>query len=119
MEQLLRAAEELDDEEDGRFGRDKRGDEMPEELAFREGRLRKIREAMGALEAEVEAASDEAVSEGGGDGGVPDESAQRNFTDPESRIMPEPGVRQFVQAYNCQAVVDSSSQVIVAARATK
>lgn len=118
VEQLLRAAEELDEEEDGRFGRDKRGDELPEELAFREGRLRKIREAMGALEAEVEAASDEAVSEGGGDGGVPDESAQRNFTDPESRIMPEPGGRQFVQAYNCQAVVDSSSQVIVAARAT-
>ncbi len=113
VEQLLRRAAELDEEEDRRFGRDKRGDELPAELAFREGRLRKIREAMGALEAEVEA-----VSEDGAHSGVPDESAQRNFTDPESRIMPEPGGRQYVQAYNCQAVVDSSSQVIVAARAT-
>ncbi len=113
VEQLLRRAAELDEEEDRRFGRDKRGDELPAELAFREGRLRKIREAMGALEAEVEA-----VSEDGAHSGVPDESAQRNFTDPESRIMPERGGRQYVQAYNSQAVVDSSSQVIVAARAT-
>ena len=32
--------------------------------------------------------------------------------------MPAPGGRAFVQAYNCQAVVDSANQVIVAARAT-
>ena len=32
--------------------------------------------------------------------------------------MPAPGGRDFVQAYNCQAVVDSANQVIVAARAT-
>ncbi|MCY4652725.1 MAG: hypothetical protein OXC95_06115, partial [Dehalococcoidia bacterium] len=50
--------------------------------------------------------------------GVPDDSAQRNFTDPESRIMLEPGGRQFSQSYNCQAVVDSSGQMIVVARAT-
>ena len=52
VEQLLRRAVGLDEEEDRRYGRDKRGDELPEELAFREGRLRKIREAMAALEAE-------------------------------------------------------------------
>ena len=49
---------------------------------------------------------------------MPDDKAQRNFTDPDSRIMPGPGGRDFQQSYNCQAVVDSSHQVIVAARAT-
>ena len=49
---------------------------------------------------------------------MPDDKAQRNFTDPESRIMPAPGGRDFLQAYNCQAVVDSGHQVIVAAQAT-
>ena len=36
----------------------------------------------------------------------------------QSRIMPGPGSRDFLQAYDCQAVVDSAHQVIVAARAT-
>ena len=49
---------------------------------------------------------------------MPDDKAQRNFTDPDSRIMPGPGGRDFQQSYNCQAVVDSEHQVIVAARAT-
>ena len=49
---------------------------------------------------------------------MPDDKAQRNFTDAESRIMPGPGGRDFQQAYNCQAVVDHAHQVIVAARAT-
>ena len=49
---------------------------------------------------------------------MPDDRAQRNFTDPDSRIMPGPGRRDFQQSYNCQAVVDSTHQVIVAARAT-
>ena len=43
--ELLRKAGRVDDDEDHRYGRDKRGDELPEELAFRESRLRKIREA--------------------------------------------------------------------------
>ena len=53
--ELLRRAQEVDEEEDRRYGRDKRGDELPEELSFREGRLRKIREAKAALEAEAQA----------------------------------------------------------------
>ena len=113
--ELLRRAQEVDDEEDRRYGKDKRGDELPEELAFREGRLEKIREAMAALEAEAQAAAE---AEGKEHPGVPDDKAQRNFTDAESRIMPGPGGRDFLQAYNCQAVVDHAHQVIVAARAT-
>ena len=107
-----------DDEEDRRYGKDKRGDELAEELAFREGRLEKIREAMAALEAEAQAASEQAEAEGGKHPGVPDDKAQRNFTDTESRIIPAPGGKDFLQAYNCQAVVDSAHQVIVAERAT-
>ena len=116
--ELLRRAGEVDDEEDRRYGRDKRGDELPEELAFREVRLRKIREAKAALEAEARESAEQAKSEGRNHPGVPDEKAQRNFTDAESRIMPCPGGRDFQQSYNCQAVVDSAHQVIVAAEAT-
>ena len=89
--ELLRKAGEVDDDEDRCYGRDKRGDELPEELAFRESRLRKIREARAALEAEALAAAEQAESEGRSHPGVPDDKAQRNFTDPDSRIMPRPG----------------------------
>ena len=116
--ELLRRAGEVDDDEDRRYGKDKRGDELPEELAFRESRLRKIREAKGALEAEALAEAEQAEAEGRYHPGVPDDKAQRNFTDPDSRIMPGPGGRDFQQSYNCQAVVDSEHQIIVAARAT-
>ena len=104
--------------EDRRYGQDRRGDELPEELAFREERLEKIREAMAALEAEAQVAAEQAEAEGKTHPGVPEDKAQRNFTDAESRIMPAPGGRDFLQAYNCQAVVDHAHQVIVAARAT-
>ena len=118
VDELLRRAQEVDEEEDKRYGRDKRGDELPAELSFREGRLEKIREAMAALEAEARAEAERAEAEGKEHPGVPDDQAQRNFTDAQSRIMPGPGGRDFLQSYNCQAVVDSQHQVIVAARAT-
>ena len=101
VDELLRRAQEVDEEEDRRYGRDKRGDELPQELAFREGRLERIREAMAALEAEAQAAAQEADAAGREHSGVPEDKAQRNFTDVESRIMPGPGGRDFLQAYNC------------------
>ena len=112
------ALQEVDEEEDRRYGKDRRGDELPQELAFREGRLEKIREAPAALEAEARAEAERAEAEGKEHPGVPEDKAQRNFTDAESRIMPGPGGRDFLQAYNCQAVVDHKHQVIIAARAT-
>ena len=118
VDELLRLAQEVDEEEDRRYGKDKRGDELPVELAFRKGRLEKIREAMAALEAEARAAAEQAAEEGKEHPGVPDDKAQRNFTDAQSRIMPGPGGRDFLQAYNCHAVVDHEHQVIVAAQAT-
>ncbi len=120
VSELLRQAQEVDEEEDRRYGKDKRGDELPEELAFREGRLEKIKEAMAALaaEAQAQAQAELAEAEGKAHPGVPDDKAQRNFTDPQSRIMPAPGGKDFLPGYNCQVVVDSAHQVIVASWAT-
>ena len=108
VEELLKRAQEVDEEEDQRYGKDRRGDELPVELAFRESRLKKIREAQEALEAEAQARGKE----------VPEDTSQRNFTDPDSRIMPGPGGKEFHQSYNCHAAVDSAHQVIVAADVT-
>ena len=118
VDELLRRAPEVDEEEDRRYGKDKRGDELPQELAFREGRLERIREALAALEAQARAEAEQATAEGKDHPGVPEDKAQRNFTDAESRIMPGPGGQNFLQAYNCPAVVDHKHQAIIAARAT-
>ena len=116
--EILRQAAEVDAAEDRQYGATRRGDEWPEELAFREDRLQRIEEAMAALEAEAQAAAEPATEAGETPPAVPPDKTQRNFTDPESRIMPMAGGREFVQAYNCQAVVDHAHQVIVAGRAT-
>jgi len=116
--ELLTKAEDVDEEEDRTYGKNKRGDELPKELAFRESRLKKIREARSALEAEARAKAEQAKDKGGKATGVPEDKAQRNFTDPESHIMPAPGGKHFEQAYNAQAAVDSANQVIVAAEVT-
>jgi len=112
--ELLKKAQAADEEEDQRYGKDKRGDELPKELAFRESRLKKIREAKSALEAEARLAAEKEAAEGE-EAVMPPDKAQRNFTDPASHIMPAPGGKYFIQAYNAQAAVDSANQVIVAA----
>jgi transposase len=123
---LLADAERTDAEEDERFGPERRGDELPAELQRREGRLAAIREAKAALEAE--AAERETVrrselekqgkkprrAPNGRDPFAPKPKAQRNFTDPESKIM-KTSDGSFHQCFNGQALVDSSAQVIVAA----
>jgi transposase/signal recognition particle subunit SEC65 len=115
VRELLKRAQEVDEEEDRRYGQGRRGDELPRELAFRESRLRKIREAKAALEAEAREEAEIGRAEGKEHPGVPEDKAQRNFTDPDSRIMPAPGGKDFVQGYNAQAAVDSAHQIIVAA----
>jgi transposase len=122
---LLSEAERVDCEEDERFGPDSRGDELPEELRRRETRLQKIREAKEALEREAREAEAARRTEleargkqprrppNGRDPFKPKPSAQRNFTDPDSKIM-QTSDGAFHQCFNGQAVVDSKAQVIVA-----
>ena len=108
--ELLRRAEQADRDEDARYGADRRGDELPAELARRESRLQKIREAKAALEAEAR----EQAAQAGKDPAqaTPAPKAQRNFTDPESKIQKT--ADGFIQGYNAQAAVDAHAQVIVA-----
>lgn len=130
IRELLQNAQETDEAEDRQYGKDKRGDELPEELARRVSRLDKIREAKAALEAKAKAQTDQkreerkALEESARQEGKkvcgyepqfddrPDPKAQRNFTDPESTIVKGPD--GFIQGYNCQAAVDAEAQVVVA-----
>jgi len=108
VRELMAQAEAADAEEDKRYG-DKRGDELPAELARRETRLKAIREAKRALE---ERAREKAVAEGeDAKQAKPKDKDQYNFTDPESRIMKGPD--GFVQGYNAQAAVEPMLQLIV------
>ena len=118
VQSLLQQAAAVDDAEDHTYGKNRRGDELPQELAFRESRLKKIREARAALEAEALLEAEQLQAQAEKVTGVPEDKAQRNFTDPESRIMPVSGGKQFEQAYNAQAAVDSAHQIIVAAEVT-
>lgn len=115
VQQLLEQAEAADTEEDARHGKDRRGDELPAELARRETRLKKIREAKRALAAR---AREKAAAQGSDpEQAKPKEKDQYNFTDPESRIMK--GADGFVQAYNAQAAVEPDFQLIVGQAVTQ
>lgn len=130
IDEMLAEAEASDTAEDERFGPDGRDDDLPGELARRESRLAKIRKAKADLEAEAAARAaakaEEATRRRGGDEtdagragakaaaqATPEDKAQRNFTDPDSRIM-KTSDNSFHQCYNAQAVVDDAHQVIVA-----
>ncbi len=131
VDRWLAAAEAADAEEDKLHG-SKRGDEMPDWVADKEKRLAKIREAKAELEAEAKAAAAEEeerhraaaekrrLAEGRKKNGrtpappsaEPDGKAQRNFTDPDSRILKTKD--GYIQGYNAQAAVDAKAQIIVA-----
>jgi transposase len=121
VEQWLRRAEQEDTAEDAQFGAERRGDELPEWVADKARRLEKIREAQAALEADAREAArgpgdDDPAQGPTGAASRPPDKAQRNFTDPESRIMKVS--RGFEQCYNAQAAVDADSHVIVAQMVT-
>jgi transposase len=131
---MLAEAEATDRAEDAEFGEDRRGDELPAELATKEGRLARMRAAKAAIEAEArEKAAAKAAAKAADDGGdeaavseaaetaassaTPNPKTQRNFTDPESRMMKT--TDGFHYAYNAQTVVDEGSQVVLAAEVTQ
>jgi transposase len=131
VDKWLAAAEAADAAEDKLYGRDKRGDALPAWVADKKRRAAKIRAAKAKLEAEAKAAAEakakaaaEAEEKRQAEGRrkpgkpaappspEPDPKAQKNFTDPESRIMKSKD--GFVQSYNGQIAVDAHAQVIVA-----
>ena len=145
VKRLLELAEKVDGTEDQQYGQGQRGDELPAELARRESRLAKIRQAKAELEEEARQRAEQAAAAAQAkieerrlkeqqsghkargrepkitdpQQAVPEKKAQRNFTDADSRIMKDGATGGFVQGYNCQAVVDSHAQIIVAAALTQ
>ena len=130
VDRWLAAAEAADAEDDAIHG-SRRGDEMPAWITDKTKRIAKIAEAKAALEAEAKAAADDErrieaekekqrAAEGRKKPGKPaappsdepDPKAQRNFTDPESRILKTKD--GYIQGYNAQAAVDGEAQIIVA-----
>lgn len=141
---LLREAERTDEEEDKKYGKGKRGDELPEDLRKREDRLKKIREAKAELENEMKEEAkaagvfkqEQAAAKERGEPVfknnrkqkwtrdkmgevVPKPKVQRNLTDMDARLMMDTQTGSYQQAYNPQIAVDDHAQVIVAARVTQ
>ena len=122
-------------------------------MRFHQSRLRKIKEAKAALEAEARQLADQSAAaekeleakekeqkhKGKRHRGrkartclgtkppsdEPSAKAQRNFTDPDSRIMVDGSTKAFIQGHNCQArtclgtLVDQHSQIIIATNLTQ
>jgi len=131
IRELMGKARKTDAQEDKRYGRDCRGDELPAELGRREERLQKIQEARQRLEARQAEEDREAGREPGDEDrtgkpgrpfkrrfGEPEPKAQENFTDSDSRIMKR-GSSGFEQCYNAQIAVDESERIIVATGVTQ
>jgi len=131
---LMAEAEMKDKAEDRRYGKQNRGDEIPAELQRHEGRIARLQEAKAALEAEARQQAEAAAAKRCAQQGkseqetraavekavakaVPSPRAQRNFTDPESRMM-KMGDGSFQYGYNAQTVVDEYRQVILATKVT-
>jgi transposase len=134
IHQLLSKAVAIDEQEDKEYGPDRRGDELPEELAHRGSRLKRIQKAKKALEAKAKATAHEIEKQREKEdptnddkpkrgrkrkavAGVPADNKQYNFTDPESSIM-KANNKGWDQCGNAQAVVDSKKQIIVACDVT-
>jgi transposase len=128
VRKYLEESAAIDDAEDAELGKGRRGDEQPEWVKNKQERLARIRAAKAELEAEArQKAQEEAKRQSerppsapgprpAPPSPTPDDAAQRNFTDPESRVMRAKGT--FEQSYNAHAAVDADRQVIVACEVT-
>jgi transposase len=99
-------------------------DELKKDLEIREKRLVEVKKSKAVLEAEArertesmrKAAREAALLQGKKPrrkvwDNKPKANAQRNFTDPDSKIMPSK--KTFVQGYNAQIAVDGRAQIVV------
>jgi transposase len=135
VKKMLAEASAKDEEEDRLYGKDRRGDELPEDLADPKSRLARLRECKARLEQEAEESAqiqrakiEERMKEEERSGKKrrgrkpkdppkgPDNGSKANVTDPESRIMKT--ASGFVQGFNAQAVV-TENQIILAAEVTQ
>lgn len=131
IEKILEQMEENDIAENELYGK-QRGDELPEELATKEKRKAAIEKAKAELEAEAqeklkkdqEKKKKDAKKKGKTykprkkeSKAKPKPKDQRNFTDPESRIMINSD-KAFIQGYNAQATVVAQTHIIVSADVT-
>ena len=136
----LDEAERVDAAEDAEFGSRRGGDELPAELARRAMRLTKIRARKAALEQEARERTAHAADEARAKLAARDQrtgrrksrpprvpdptparpapSAQRNFTDPDSRLMKDGATDSFVQGYTAAAAADRHAQIVVAGGVT-
>lgn len=137
VQQLLEEAQTIDENEDAKYGKGKRIDEIPKELQRRQERIAKIKAAKQSIEDQAKAEAEaqrQAIQEkadalekvGKSRKGrkpkepsdEPDSKAQRNFTDPDSPIMKDGASKAFEQAYNCQ-IAANEAQVIVGRNVTQ
>ncbi|MCG2726950.1 MAG: transposase [Elusimicrobia bacterium] len=135
VDRMFKEAEAKDEEEDALYGKDKRGDELPEGLRERGSRLKRLQEAKSRLEREAEEKAKEQKrkiaerarqeeNEGHKKRGrkpkeanpKPKKEAKANVTDPESRIMKTRS--GYAQGYNAQAIA-TKEQIIIAAAVTQ
>ena len=138
VRKLLKEAREKDEKEDARYGKDRRGDELPKKLENKKQRLEELERVKQEMETEAtllakkkanEIADREDEEKRTGKkkrgrkpkqkSGIPDEKARHNFTDSDSRIMKDNGTKAFIQGYNCQNVVDIDSQIVVSCDVTQ
>jgi transposase len=135
VEKMFREAQAKDEEEDAQYGKDKRGDEIPEELKTKEGRLKRLQEAKERLAREAQEATEQQAAKTAErreyeettghktrgrkpkEADKKPEEAKANITDPESRIMKTRS--GYVQGYNAQAVATAKGQIIIAAEVTQ
>jgi len=131
---MFREADTVDEEEDRLYG-DRRGDELPEDLRTRKGRLERLAqcrvqlakekaEAAAKQQAKLDKRAEEEKETGKKKrgrkpkppGAKKDDPPKANVTDPESRIMKARS--GYIQGYNGQIVV-TEDQIVIAAEVTQ
>jgi hypothetical protein len=134
VRKILGEAAAVDEGEDRLYG-DKRGDELPEELRTKEGRLGRLaqcREQLAKEKAEAAAKQQAKLDKRAEEeretgkkkrgrkpkppGAKKDDPPKANVTDPESRIMKARS--GYIQGYNGQIVV-TEDQIVIAAEVTQ